>query len=1129
MINVVSTRTLLALLSTTLCVVASDTASAQEVLWSYTPSAGSVDTSPGIRDLNGDGQSDIVLATTAGMIVAIDHKANEIWRREIRGPICFPPTVADVTGDASLEVLVMNRQGQVACMKGGSGDVLWNTNVPGQLQWGTTALAAGDVDGDGALELVLGTEDGAIVCLRGTGEQSWVTQTPCRAVLCPAIADVNGDGKAEVLVGGEEVPLLCLSSEGKELWRLPNGIGGSPFVYNLDQQGAPEILIGIDEQLQALDGEGKALWSCPMHREMDSALAVADANGDGDVEIYVADLSGYFVSVSPKGQIRWDASVEERARRSPSIGDVDGDGENEILVAGYSGAVHVFDPAGGLKARVPLPGTSNSTATLAVLGEAGLCAIVPTVNGPVQALHWPGAKPDAQALWPEFRYDSRRTGTVPPDTSKTAVSLSVDWGSMYVGSNCAKAIVANPQKQSLTVRIEVARANATPAVGVVESAEERIEHQVWYVVPGSEAANLSFTCTVTEGSIILARRSRTAFLTPFVKELSDADGMLQEIGRRSTKLIDARGIEDRAVFLLAKLDGLRDRIAAAGALEEEDQILLRDSLTKILDEAQALLKVSKAAEEAAATGSTIRICAANPWAPFGGFSELAEGRFGPAEMNVEAFSGETESAAMNVFNLSSATRVFRVELDPLKQAETAIRSEDVLTLSEVIDVPTEMRDLSPDALPQLNPANILQVPAWGARQLWISVNTQSLPPGNWGGNIRLRSLDVEPLEIAAALNIKVWNARVPEKQALRNCGWGYVHSSVLKDIPDAALEDQVSHGTNVFVGTFAPKAQFDADGNLVGDLDFREHDDYVKRHAPHGIILFCGYQGSLQGPASTDTDVYGKAHVQWLRAWVAHLAELGVGYDGFALYPVDEPGLSDGLVTLYLRMAKLAREADPKILMYTDPVERITEDELREMLPYVDIWCPNRTGLVINKVSAPKLDIIKNSGKTIWMYECAANVKHQSPLAYYRAQAWLSWQHGFTGIGFWSYCTSQDDPWFLPLLRHEYLLVYPGSDVVSSKRWEAVRDGVEDYGLLASLREALNAKGTAVLPKDADAAQKLLNEQANSIAALCDMYTDETDPGNQGLAGVRKLEDKRWAQVQEVRRELARLLEALNK
>lgn len=1109
-----------------LCSVA---ACAQEVLWSYKPPAGWVDTSPGIGDIDEDGAVEIILGTTAGIVVAIDVGGKEVWRHEMPGPICFPPTVADVAGDAALEVLTMNRQGQVFCLKGSTGDKLWDAALPGRVEWGTTALAAVDVDGDGALEIVVGTQDGTVVCLRGTGEQAWAAQTPCRNVLCPAVADVDGDGKTEVLVSGAEVPLVCLSGEGKERWRLGEGTGGSPFVYDLDGQGPPEILIGVKDKLLALDGQGKTLWSCPLHKEMDSALAVADADGDSEAEIYVVDLSGYLACVSLKGQVHWSASVKERVRRSPSIGDVDGDGVNEILVAGYSAALYVFDPEGRLEVRVPLPGAVNSTPTLAVLGQAGLGVIVPLVGDVVQAWRWVGTKPDAEVLWPEFRYDSRRSGTLPADSSKPAVRLSVDFGAMYVGTNCMNVVVANPENRQLAVRLEVARTSAEPVSAAVESADENIEHRLWYMVPDSEAANLSFKCTVSEGNRVLARRTRTAYAVPFVKELSDAENGLREVESRSAKLPDAKGLEDRAFFLRGKLDGLRGTIGGAGTLEEEDRIVLRDALGRILEEMRSLQKLAKAAEEAVASGGVIRVCAANPWAPFGGVDEWAEGRFCPAEMTVEAFGGETESAAMNVFNLSNVSKTFYVELDALKQDGKTISGGEAVSLFEAVEVPTEMRLYSADALPRLNSANLLQVPAWSARQLWLNVDTRALTPGDWTGNVRLRSLDVAPLELTCALKVKVWNAVLPAKQVLRNCGWGYVHSSLLKDFPEAALEDQVRHGANVFVGTLPPKAQFDAAGNLVGEVDFSEHDDYVKRHAPHGIILFCGYYGALQGPAPVDSEAYGKAHVQWLRAWVKHLAELGVGYDGFALYPVDEPGLSEGLVNIYLRMAKLAREADPKILMYTDPVERITVDELREMLPYVDIWCPNRLGLVLTKSSEEKLGVIKNSGNAVWMYECFGNVKHQSPLAYYRAQAWLAWQHGITGIGFWTYCTSQDNPWFLPSVRNEYMLVYPGNGVVSSKRWEAVRDGVEDYGLLTALQDAVNAKGAAAKPADIEAAQRLLGEQADAIGGLCGLGTDEIDPGNKGLPAVRRIEDQRWAQVQAAREELARLLEIFGK
>ncbi|MBI5095875.1 MAG: PQQ-binding-like beta-propeller repeat protein [Candidatus Hydrogenedentes bacterium] len=1104
-------------------------AGAQQTVWDYRPPSGFVDTSPGIGDINGDGAAEIILGTTTGIVTAIDGGGKELWRQDLEGHICFPPTVADLTGDGTPEALVMNETGQVFCLEGSTGQKLWEAKLPCGAEWGTTAPAAADVNGDGALEIVVGSRDGTVVCLRATGEQVWAAKTPCLNVLCPAVADVDGDGKAEVLVSGGGVALVCLSNDGKEKWRLGEGAGGSPFVYSVDGQGAPDILIGVKDQLLAVDGQGKTLWSCPLHKEMDSALAVADADGDGEAEIYAVDLSGYLACVSLKGQVRWSANVEERARRSPSIGDVDGDGVNEILVAGYSGALHVFDPQGRLKARVALSGVVNSTATLVTLGKAGLCVILPVGNGGVQALHWPGVKPDTKPLWPEFRYDSRRSGTIPADASKPAVTLSLDLGGMYVGTNCMTALVANPEKRTLSVRLEVARSNADPVTAALESAEETIEYKLWYTVPGAEAANLTFKCTVTEGTRALAQRSRTAYLVPFVKEFSDTEKALREVESRSAKLADAKGLEDRAFFLLAKLDGLRGQVGNAGTLGEDDRITLRDALDKILREAQSLLRLAKVAEEAVKSGSVIRVCAANPWAPFGGVDELSEGRVGPAEVAVKAFAGEVESAALNVFNLSSVPKTFYVEPSVLAQGDKTVSAKGVVSLFEVVDVPTEMRDHSGDALPGLNSGNLVQVPAWGARQLWLNVDTHALAPGDWTGNVRLRTLDVTPLNVSCPLKVKVWSAALPAKQTLRNCQWGYVHSSQLKEYPDVALDDQVRHGTNVFVSTIYPNATFDATGNLVGEVDFSGHDEYVKQHAPHGIILFCGYQGALHGPAPMDSEAYGKAHVQWLRAWVKHLADLGVGYDGFALYPVDEPGLSKGLVELYVRMAKLAREADPKILMYTDPVERITVDELREMLPYVDIWCPNRGGIVINKKSADKLDVIMKSGKTVWMYECNGNVKHQSPMAYYRAQSWLAWGKGITGIGYWTYCTSPDNPWFLPAISGEYMLVYPGNGVISSKRWEGVRDGVEDYGLLTALQNAVAAKGAAANPADVTAAQRLLGEQAVAIAGFCDMDTDKLDPGNKGLPGLRRLEDQRWAQVQAAREELARLLEAFNK
>jgi hypothetical protein len=255
---------------------------------------------------------------------------------------------------------------------------------------------------------------------------------------------------------------------------------------------------------------------------------------------------------------------------------------------------------------------------------------------------------------------------------------------------------------------------------------------------------------------------------------------------------------------------------------------------------------------------------------------------------------------------------------------------------------------------------------------------------------------------------------------------------------------------------------------------------------------------------------------------------MGVDYDGWALYPIDEPGLNEGLVESYLYLAKLVRQADPKIRMYTDPVGRITMAELEEMAPYVDIWCPNRNGFLL-KEGGDKLDFIKSTGATVWTYECDGNVKHQSPLGYYRGQSWLAWHHGLSGIGFWSYCTSQYDPWFQPVGGHDYLLVYPGTDVVTSKRWEAVRDGMEDHAMLSLLREnADKAEQANLLPEVVAEARALLNERASGIAQYCGLDDAGTLPQAEGPAADRQRADARWREIQVARTEAARLLVLLS-
>lgn len=1113
---------------------------AAEVLWRYRPEGGYVDASPAAGDLDGDNHPDIVVTTTAGSVVALDGKGQKIWERVVRGPITTAPTLVPLSTASAPGVALFNNAGELFLLDGSNGTPLWDWAFPAPIEWGVPCVLAADIDQDGLVELVTGDGKGTVACLSEAGALRWTYHGEHGGLLPPTVADLDSDGMLDIICAGTEIPLFCLGSDGRERWQCAEqGRGASPVLLDINGDGSREIIGAVNTELVAASGTGEILWRFKISNKVDSAISVM---GDGsEARIFAADLDGLLVCLNGQGAEQWRADVEERVRRSPSIGDIDGDGQYELLVAGYSGAVHVFDMAGHLEERFALDGNCNATASLVDFDGDGHPAVVcPNKGGTVQVIQWPSAGASAHPIcvWPQYRLNAERTG-IANTLADGAVQLTrFDQGALYTGENvfCVDFLNLRNKPFRVTLKVDAGKgmpfetALDVPAVAPSTSSTMTPETLALpYILDGEAAANVTFRCEITADGKKLCTRERTYYVAPFQRELHDAKTLLAEAETLMGQLKDADGIGAKRDAIARRLAALDEQAAAIGTAPDLERRAFRDDLRvnlETLRETTAIARAALAAQQNA--GTALQVCAANPWAPFGGMAEVGEERLGQPAADVIAFGGETESAAFNLFNFTSTVRTFRITLESL---EPGAPTPDLkrITLREALDVPSDLLITTPDAIPELNQARTLMVAPWSARQLWVSIDATGMAPGVWKGAVRFKSLDVKPAELVAPLTMHVAAQSLPAAQALTLCHWGYVHTSVLKDQPQAALADQVAHGTNVFVGVFSPKAKFDETGAIVGEIDYADVDAYVDAHKAHGFILFCGYQGGLQGPAAPDSEAFRKAHVAWLRAWVAHLAQQGVGYDKFALYPVDEPGLSDGLVAEYLRYAKLAREADPRILMYTDPVKAIKRSEIEAMLPYVDIWCPNRNGFLLRD-NNDLLELIKSSGKTVWTYECEGNAKHQSPLGYYRGLAWLAWGRGLTGVGFWSYCTSPDDPWYRPKGEFDYLLIYQGNGVVPSKRWEAIRDGIEDYGLLTALRDAVAAAERDGRTADAVArAKALLDKGAWEIAQFCGLDPDGTLPAKGGAAAERVVADARWHALQECRTKMAQLFEELGK
>ena len=972
-----------------------------------------------------------------------------------------------------------------------------------------------------------------MICLDGKGTPLWTYKSGERNLTAPAIADLNGDGKNEIVIGSKKTPLLCISSKGKKLWSLKKkgATGSSPIIYDINSDGIPEILVGIGHGIAAVNHKGKILWRYAMDKELHDAISAGDVDGDGEIEIIVVDLAGKVACLSATGKEKWTADVKERVRRSPVIADVDDNGVIEILISGYSNELYVFDPYGNLKELVPLKNTMDASPTIVDFKGNGRLSVICPVAGELLALSWMNAVPASHpiVLWPEYRFNSQRTASAFQPVKKPAPRIAkIDYGGFYVGYNEYSVTVENPERKNLSLFLEMSKNGGNPITIDRSSRDSVFTVKLPYTIFGRETVNLKLSCTLKMGDDIVAHQVHSKYIEPFAKDIADLEKTLTDISSIVPKLPEPAYVTHHLRAYKQQLSEFKEKAVSAGTIPINELQRLRENIAAARTESEKLLKISEAVIKA---GNVLVAYAANPWAPFGAEDEILEDRILSPNITVEAFGGETESAAINLTNYGNKTLTVRVEPTSIesKDDSVSVSFRNVFKFHEVLDVPTQDLDLSADALPLIGQARTLIIPAWSIRQLWINVDVSALSPGEWTARIKFRSLEIEPKEACADISIRVFDSHLPDKQLLRLCHWGYVHSSILKDQPLAAFDDQVAHGTNVFVATstFAPKAEFDANGDIVGQIDFTRHDDYVRRHAPHGIILFCGYQGSLQVPAPRFSSIWAKAYKNWLRAWVKHLNELGIGYENYALYPVDEPGLRPGLVDLFISYAKLARQENPEIQIYTDPVMGATLNDIKRMTPYVDIWCPNRGCYLVNE-AAERLAYIKATGKTVWTYECELNAKHQSPLGYYRAQAWFVWHHGLTGIGFWSYCTSKHDPWYAPGNGFDYLLIYQGDGVVSSKRWEAIRDGIEDFGMLNQLNDAVKRiSQTDPSSKTVLQAKQILKQDAHIIAQYCGS-NKLTLAGPGGFSAKRTVEDQHWEKIQTTRRKIAELLAKLS-
>ena len=347
----------------------------------------------------------------------------------------------------------------------------------------------------------------------------------------------------------------------------------------------------------------------------------------------------------------------------------------------------------------------------------------------------------------------------------------------------------------------------------------------------------------------------------------------------------------------------------------------------------------------------------------------------------------------------------------------------------------------------LIPVSKVDTLAPGKSQLYLFSINKISKSGQWGWRI-----STDDYSVKGNVSVQVINKPVP--RTLNAINWGYLNYPMLKGIEAKAVSDMQQHHINTFV---VPPAVL-PDINATDLNRFKNYLNYLPRDGK--VLLFMNYAqagNKLGTPRMAFLSTPWKsAFLLWYGKIMTAASSMGFKESNIYLYPYDEVR-EPADIQDFKQMMIWLRSVKPEAQFFATILNKAAADALFNYLDIAQFYIG--TGLA---------DKYQNGRAQKWTYAILGASRSLPSYQSYRLMAWQAYRDNIAGIGFWNYAGNKTKTFVSSTFENypkDYTVIYnsPSGSIISSRRWEAFKMGLEDYQVIKMYEQYFGKAGTLKL------------------------------------------------------------------